>query len=301
MYKLQFSIKSLAAVFMMSAAVVVTSCSKDKDKEEPADPTAPTVAVSSVALGKTSLTLVVGGDYTLTATVLPENATDKTIAWESSDNSKATVANGKVIAVAAGEATITATAGDKTATCKLSINDPLTDAGVTINGVKWATRNIDEPGKFAVSAESAGKFYQWNRKKAWAATGSVSNWDDTDAAGDSWETENDPSPEGWRVPTREELESLFDAAKVSNEWTTQNGPNGRLFTDKATNATLFLPAAGYRYGSDGTLLFAGADGYYWSSTADGTTSAYRLYFRSGYVNVLNNDRRHGFSVRSVAE
>ncbi|GHT25851.1 hypothetical protein FACS189430_12470 [Bacteroidia bacterium] len=299
MYRLNLSIKTLAAVFMMSAAVVATSCSKDKDKEEPTDPT---VAISSVALDKTSLTLVVGGDYTLTATVLPENATDKTIAWKSSDNSKATVANGKVIAIAAGEATITVTAGDKTATCKVNINDPrTTDAGVIINGVKWATRNIDEPGKFAVSAESTGKLYQWNRKKAWdAVTVNVTGWDDTVPAGTSWATANDPSPEGWRVPTPAEMQSLCDAAKVTNEWLT-SPVNGLRFTDKASGITLFLPAAGYRGYSDGTLYGAGTYGNYWSSTANGTTSAYGLYFFSGDAYVGYYDRRYGFFVRSVAE
>ena len=37
-----------------------------------------------------------------------------------------------------------------------------TDLGVVINGVKWATRNVAAPGKFATSPEDAGMFYQWN-------------------------------------------------------------------------------------------------------------------------------------------
>ena len=73
----------------------------------------PIVLVESVTLGKTELALVIGeADVTLTATVKPAEATDKTVTWTSSNPAVATVdETGKVHAVAAGEATITATAG----------------------------------------------------------------------------------------------------------------------------------------------------------------------------------------------
>ncbi|GHT31256.1 hypothetical protein FACS189434_00700 [Bacteroidia bacterium] len=181
--------------------------------------------------------------------------------------------------------------------------DPATtDAGVIINGVKWATRNVDAAGTFAATPESAGKFYQWNRKKAWAAEGeTIENWDSTDVAGTEWTAANDPSPAGWRVPTTEELKTLFDTEKVTNEWTTQNGVGGRLFTDKTTNNSLFLPAAGGRGNSDGTLFYAGSSGYYWSSTQYGSNNAYALFFFSGGAGWSYCSRSYGFSVRAVAE
>ena len=91
------------------------------------------VAVESVTLGKTELALVVNeADVTLTATVMPDDATDKTVTWTSSNPAVATVnANGTVHAVAEGEATITAMAGDKTATCKVTV----TAAAVSTPGV----------------------------------------------------------------------------------------------------------------------------------------------------------------------
>ncbi|MDE7107345.1 MAG: Ig-like domain-containing protein, partial [Clostridiales bacterium] len=81
------------------------------------------IAVSSVTLDKPSLTLTVGGDdETLQATVAPADAADKTVTWASSDEEVATVdQTGKVTAVAAGEATITATAGGKTAECAVTV------------------------------------------------------------------------------------------------------------------------------------------------------------------------------------
>ena len=50
-----------------------------------------------------------------------EDATDKTVVWSSSDEKIAKVENGKVTAVAEGEAVITVKAGDKTATCKVTV------------------------------------------------------------------------------------------------------------------------------------------------------------------------------------
>jgi uncharacterized protein YjdB len=80
------------------------------------------IPVSSVSLNKTSLTLTEGENETLTATVGPDNATDKTVTWSTSDASVATVdQSGRVTAVKAGSATITAKAGDKTATCSVTV------------------------------------------------------------------------------------------------------------------------------------------------------------------------------------
>lgn len=79
------------------------------------------VAVTSVELNKTSTSITVGGTETLTATVKPDNATDKSVTWTSSDSTVATVEKGVVTAVKAGEATITAKAGDKTATCAVTV------------------------------------------------------------------------------------------------------------------------------------------------------------------------------------
>ena len=81
-------------------------------------------AVTSVALDADKMTLTVGDDGQLTATVAPEDATDKTVTWSSDKESVATVdATGKVTAVAEGTATITAQAGDKTATCVVTVTD----------------------------------------------------------------------------------------------------------------------------------------------------------------------------------
>lgn len=100
------TVKSVDGGFTASCAVTVA---------------AKVIDVSSVSLSKTELTLTEGDSETITATVKPDDATDKTVTWTSSDPAVATVEGGKITAVKEGEATITAKAGDKTATCKVTV------------------------------------------------------------------------------------------------------------------------------------------------------------------------------------
>ena len=90
--------------------------------------------VQSVGLNKTELALEVGKTGTLEAKVEPSDATNKNVTWSSSNPEFATVANGTVTAVSAGEAIITVTTEDgaKTATCKVTVNAPQT---VPVTGV----------------------------------------------------------------------------------------------------------------------------------------------------------------------
>ena len=85
-----------------------------------------TVPTGSVTLDKTSLSLAVGETVQLTATVKPDDATDKNVTWTSSDESVAKVVNGKVTAVKSGKATITAKCGGKTAECAVTVTVPVT-------------------------------------------------------------------------------------------------------------------------------------------------------------------------------
>ncbi len=81
-----------------------------------------TVPVASVKLNQTTLELIAGKEATLTATVKPDDATNKTVTWSSNNETVATVDNnGKVTAKAAGEAIITAKVGDKQATCNVKV------------------------------------------------------------------------------------------------------------------------------------------------------------------------------------
>ena len=79
--------------------------------------------VTSVSLDKSSATLTEGDELTLTATVNPDNATNKNVTWSSSDSTIASVSNGKVKAHNSGKVIITARAegGDKEAFCEIKV------------------------------------------------------------------------------------------------------------------------------------------------------------------------------------
>ena len=102
----------------------------------------------------------------------------------------------------------------------------------------------------------------------------------------------------WRMPTEAEIEELVDKCKT--QWTTQGGHNGYLVTGPNGNS-IFLPAAGWRYGS--SLKFEGEYGYYWSSTpCDGNTEyAFYLFFNSGSFGRNWSYRYRGYTVRPVSE
>ena len=77
--------------------------------------------ITGITLNKSTVTITEGETETLVATIIPSNATDKTITWKTSNSAVATVSNGVVTAVKAGTATITATAGGYSATCVVTV------------------------------------------------------------------------------------------------------------------------------------------------------------------------------------
>ena len=89
-----------------------------------------TVPVTGVTMDQTELALTVGDSATLTATVAPENATNKNVTWTSDNEEVATVVDGKVTAVAAGTANITVTTedGEYTATCVVTVSEKPADS-----------------------------------------------------------------------------------------------------------------------------------------------------------------------------
>ena len=110
----------------------------------------PIIAVTSIELDKTDIIMYVGDEETLKATVKPDDATDKTITWGSSKTGVATVdSNGKVKAIADGVATITASCGGKTASCKVTIKiltyeeSYFTIRALESGLLKWDVANVE--------------------------------------------------------------------------------------------------------------------------------------------------------------
>lgn len=115
---------ALAALLAMTNFI---GCKNDDDD----DGDVATVAVEKVEITSTETDVEVGKTITLTAKVSPENATDKTVTWTSDNNEVATVKDGVVTGVKAGEATITASAGGKNATVKVTVKAAATSGGET--------------------------------------------------------------------------------------------------------------------------------------------------------------------------
>jgi len=129
------------------------------------------VAVTGVSLNKGSLSLEVGETATLKATVKPDNATDKSVTWSSSNKKVATVdKSGKVTAVAEGTAKITAKAGDKTATCTVTVND--------------IEKNIR---RALMKIYDSMNGPNWKKKKGWGTDAALDSWDGVNYNVDSHE------------------------------------------------------------------------------------------------------------------
>lgn len=92
-----------------------------------------TIDVASVELNKTELALTEGDSETLVATVKPDDATDKTVTWTTSNSNVVSVDNGKVTAVGGGSATIKAKAGEVEATCNVTVTVPVSSVTLDKN------------------------------------------------------------------------------------------------------------------------------------------------------------------------
>lgn len=118
-----------------------------------------TTKVEQIALSKTEGVLTVGNSVTVTATVTPDNATNTTISWTSSDEKVATVdSNGKVTAVAAGNATIKATSesdGDVSADYALTVNKAAAKPATNYSGTGSSAGAATKPSYTAPSTPSA--------------------------------------------------------------------------------------------------------------------------------------------------
>lgn len=112
---------ALAALLAMTNFI---GCKNDDDDDGD-------VAVTEVKFTSTVTEVTVGKTITLKAEVLPADATNKTVTWTSSDATVATVKDGVVTGVKAGETTITASAGGQTATVKVTVKAAATSGGET--------------------------------------------------------------------------------------------------------------------------------------------------------------------------
>ena len=188
------------------------------------------------------------------------------------------------------------------------------------SGTKWATCNVGSE-----TPEGFGRYYAWGETNpddeySWSTyslchgnmnsmtkycnnseygyNGFTDNLT-TLVAGDDAATANWGT--GWRMPTDAEIIELY--SNCTQEWTTQNGVEGRKFTG-TNGASIFLPAAGY-YDNDvsAEINYIGGCGSYWSSSlfTTYTFSARYLNFSSDYCMSSGYARYIGRAVRAVCQ
>lgn len=133
------------------------------------------VEVASLALSKSALSFdTIGASETLTAAILPANATDKSVTWTSSNSNVAAVVNGTVKAAGNGTAVITAKAGNKTALCNVTVSQKATK--ISLNKSSLTFKKIGASEKLTAAVEpsaAADKSVTWSTSNSKVAT--VSN------------------------------------------------------------------------------------------------------------------------------
>ncbi|MBO4797200.1 MAG: Ig-like domain-containing protein, partial [Candidatus Methanomethylophilaceae archaeon] len=159
-----------------AGTATITVTTEDGNKTAACEVTVKEISVTGVLLDKSSLSLTVGSEAELKATVLPPNAGNKNVSWSTSNASVATVDNGKVKAVSPGTATITVTTedGNKTATCNVTVTEaaPVAVTGVTLdrNTLGLVTGSEAELKATVMPSDAANKNVSWTTSSASVAT-----------------------------------------------------------------------------------------------------------------------------------
>ena len=294
--------------------------------------------VESIELDQTQLMLKEADEFYITATVLPSNASNKDLTWESSNEAVATFnlsADGTrclVKALSEGTCTITCRAEDGSgiyAECQVTVESAHEYVDLDLpSGTLWATCNVG-----ADTSEEYGNYYAWGEilpkeefsydNYQWMNEGQADRLQmnkytfadgQTDACwynasgqfiGDGYTellSEDDAATANWgakwQMPSKTQCDELFNVDNTERVFLTQNGVNGLLITSKRNGKSVFLPAAGYRTKDHQYHLGTAC---YYTSRSLATTRSFYAYVMAYYTDSVSpaNARQFGRSVRPV--
>lgn len=303
------------------------------------------VKAESLTLDKSELTVPQGDERMLQVTLGPSNTTNKEVIWTVADETVVMVTDGVVKALSQGSTEVKAMAADGSevyATCVVTVGEPVdhfngheyVDLGIRIDGKKimWATTNIGAAqmadygdyiawGEVAAKAEYTNNKYKYYKYfSADAATTDADGlkvtgraagyrWIDLgdDIAGTEYDAARAVLGGDWRMPTKVEMQALMNQCT----WTwgqMKDSQNAMIYGFKVegNGNFIFLPATGYRYGSDfwsnvltGKLPVIA--GLYWCSTAEPNYESYAqsMCFDSALKYADFSLRSRGLAIRAV--
>ena len=282
--------------------------------------------VTDICLSETSISLQPGETSTLTAIVLPANADNSAVTWESSNEAVAEVNNiGVVTANANGTCVIICRATDGsgvTAECQVRVKKADTMESVDLglpSGTLWATCNVgasspEEYGDYFAWGETTQKSeYNWrNYKHCNGSYNTLTKYCVHSDEGYNGYTDNlaELLPEddaatanwgsNWQMPSYEQMQELVNSEYTTTKWTTLNGVDGYKITGK-NGKSIFLPVAGCYGNVNSGISAVGEVGHYWSRSIGRVYSydARSLYFHSESIGTNTDGRSCGFSVRPV--
>ena len=152
--------------------------------------------------------------------------------------------------------------------------------------------------------------YQASGDNAYANLWSVDNTVYTANDNPVVKTVYDPSPVGFKLPPGNVFTgftttggSTSTSSEINGTWSSSSLKGWNFYTDSSKSKTIFFPASGYRYRSNGMVSNVSSDGFYWSAVPSSPTKGHYLYFSSLQVIPLStsNYRAVGFGVRSCQE
>ena len=260
-----------------AGTATITVRTNDGGKTATCTVTVTAVSVTGVSLNKSSLTLYEGDSETLTATVSPTNATNKSVTWSTSNSSVASVtSSGRITALSAGSATITVTTSDggKKATCSVTVkSDPhgAVDLGLS---VKWSSYNYG-----ASSVTAKGGYYMWGDPNGTAQPFEFSPPSVSSISGTQYDIVRQHWGGGWRIPTRAEINELYSYCSFTK--TTVSGVSVLKVTGPS-GASIYLPFTGYAMPDDGPIgtvqVSDSSNAYMMSAEASSSGMVYVYYF-----------------------
>ena len=284
---------------------------------------------SEISLTATSMTIKAGQRVKMSAILSPEDVREKVVIWHSDAfnaypalptqgtseiNTETTDVD--ILGVASGLVTVTASICGLSASCTVTVDEPeyiapeKVDLGLP-SGIYWASCNLgglvpEDCGAFYSWGETAPKaeFESWNYKWYDSSSGLYTKYADYVDG----KTELDPEDDAafvnlggsWRMPTKTDLEELFNPKNCNVKIISQNGVLGYKFTSVRNGNSLFIPSTGY-FAPD-HMYYSSYQSTCWTSTLKSNDNGYRSYLYSANIgdqSVGSYRRFGGFPIRPV--